>query len=99
MSDWRGHHTAVEKCPSLAAVGQDIFKALEPIVARRDNEMNACLEGLGTDECPCPPEDLLQEVREAIGKVVGTDELGEVADLGDGIRSSVRAKLLSLIHI
>ena len=59
-------YTAAEKCPTLAAVGQDIFKTLEPIVARRDNEMKACLEGLGSEDCPCPPEDLRQEVREAI---------------------------------
>ena len=87
-------YTAVLKCPTLATVGQSILEVLEPIIMRRESEMNACLDGLGTEDCPVPPEDLLDEIRSAIGGVVGTNELGVVTDQGDGIASPVRARLL-----
>ena len=51
-------YTAVLKCPTLATVGQSILEVLEPIIARRESEMNACLDSLGTEDCPVPPEDL-----------------------------------------
>ena len=87
-------YTAVLECPTLATVGQSILEVLEPIIARRESEMNACLDGLGTEDCPVPPEDLLDEIRSAIGGVVGTNELGVVTDQGDGIASPVRGRLL-----
>ena len=87
-------YTAVLKCPTLATVGQSILEVLNPIIARRESEMSACLDGLGTEDCPVPPEDLLDEVRSAIGGVVGMSELGVVTDQGDGIAAPVKARLL-----
>ncbi len=60
-------HTSTLRCPGLVEVGRAILSALEPIVARNGKLMDQCLDGLGTEDCPNPPEALLDEVRSAIG--------------------------------
>ena len=43
-------YTAVLECPTLATVGQSILEVLVPIIARRESETNACLDGVGTED-------------------------------------------------
>ena len=43
-------YTAVLECPTLATVGQSILEVLMPIIARRESETNACLDGVGTED-------------------------------------------------
>ena len=50
-------YAAVLECPTLATVGQSILEVLVPIIARRESETNACLDGVGTEDGPVPPED------------------------------------------